>query len=44
MSKRREAGIYPHEKQSFSSGAPTDAPNRERGPSGPAATAESGQA
>jgi myo-inositol-1-phosphate synthase len=37
MSERREAGIYPHEKQSFSSGAPNDAPNSERGPSGPEA-------
>jgi hypothetical protein len=37
MSERREAGIYPHEKQSFSSGAPKDAPSRERGPRGPAA-------
>jgi hypothetical protein len=44
MSERREAGIYPHEKQSFSPGTPKDAPNSGRGPSGPAGTAESGQA
>jgi hypothetical protein len=37
MSKRREAGIYPHEKQSFSSGAPNDVPSSERGPAAPAA-------
>jgi hypothetical protein len=30
MSKRREAGIYRHEKQSFSWGAPKDAPSSER--------------
>jgi hypothetical protein len=44
MSERREAGIYPNEKQSFSRGAPRDAPSSERGPSGPARRAESGQA
>ena len=37
MSERREAGIYPSEKQSFSPGARKDAPSSERGPSGPAA-------
>jgi hypothetical protein len=36
-SDRREAGIYPHEKQSFSPGAPREAPSRERGRAAPAA-------
>ena len=31
MSERRETGIYPHEKQSFSSGAPKDPPSSECG-------------
>ena len=40
MSERREAGISPHEKQSFSPGAPKDAPSSERDASGPAARRE----
>jgi hypothetical protein len=31
MSERWEAGIYPREKQSFSPGAPKDAPSSECG-------------
>jgi hypothetical protein len=43
MSERREAGIYPGEKQSFSPGTRRDAPSSERGPSGPARSAKSGE-
>jgi hypothetical protein len=44
MSERREVGIEPHPKQSFGRGPQTIPPSSERGPSGPAVTAESGQA
>jgi hypothetical protein len=42
MSERREAGIEPRANQSLARG-PQTSPGSERGPSGPAVTAESGQ-
>jgi hypothetical protein len=44
MSERREAGIEPRAKQSFARGPQMLPLSREWGPSGPAVTAESGQA
>jgi hypothetical protein len=43
MSERRAADTEPQAKQSFARGPQTMPPSSERGPSGPAVTAESGQ-
>jgi hypothetical protein len=43
MSERREVDIEPQAKQSFARGPQTMPPSSERGLSGPAVTAESGQ-
>jgi len=43
MSERREAGTEPRPKQSLDRRHRTIPPSSERGPSGPAVTAESGE-